>query len=98
MNEDKNKTKYKVEIRKENDHFQSVYEGNNMNYNIDKINSNTNYEIRICTIYNNTKSKYSEIKKFKTKFDSLILNESKRADEFINKIYEWTGGKNMELL
>ena len=38
-------------------------------------------------------------KKVKTqKFDSIILNESKRCDEFINKLLEWTGGKNMELL
>ena len=32
------------------------------------------------------------------KFDIILLNESKRCDEFLNKIYEWTGGKNMELL
>ncbi len=96
---DKNKIEYKVEIRKENGQFKSAYQGNNMNYNIDKINSDTIYEIKICSIYNNAKSKYSEIKKIRTyKCDSIILNESKRSDEFINKIYEWTGCKSMELL
>ena len=99
LNIDKQKIKYKVEIRKENEKFKNIYEGNNMNCYIDKLNSDTNYEIRICSIYNNINSMWSEIKKIKTnKFDGIILNESKRCDEFIYKIYEWTGGKNMELL
>jgi len=96
---DKNKIKYKVEIRKENEEFKQVCESNDLNFNIDKLNPDTNYEIRICTVYNNINSKWSEIKKVKTnQFDSIILNETKRCDEFLNKIYEWTGGKNMELL
>ena len=101
LNIDKNQIKYKIEIRKENEQFKSVYEGNNMNYNIDKLNSDTNYEIRICTLYNYSNSNWSEIKKVKTNkvnIDSTILNESKRCDEFMNKIYDWTEGKNMELL
>ena len=70
-----------------------------MNYNIVNLKPDTNYQIRICTLYNNSNSLWSEIKKVKTnKFDSIILNESKREDEFLNKIYEWTEGKNMELL
>ena len=99
LNIDKNKIKYKIEIRKENEQFKSIYEDNNMNYNINKLESNTNYEIRICTIYNNIHSNYSDIIKFKTnKFDSILLNETNKCNECLNKIYEWTGGKNMELL
>ena len=99
LNIDKNKIKYKIEIRKENEQFNSIYENNNMNYNINKLESNTNYEIRICTIYNNIHSNYSDIIKFKTnKFDSILLNETNKCNECLNKIYEWTGGKNMELL
>ena len=99
LNIDKNKIKYKIEIRKENEQFNSIYENNNMNYNINKLKSNTNYEIRICTIYNNIHSNYSDIIKFKTnKFDSILLNETNKCNECLNKIYEWTGGKNMELL
>ena len=99
LNIDKNKIKYKIEIRKENEQFNSIYENNNMNYNINKLESNTNYEIRLCTIYNNIISNYSDIIKFKTnKFDSILLNETNKCDECLNKIYEWTGGKNMELL
>jgi len=101
LNIDKNKIKFKIEIRKENndDNFNKIYEGNEMNYLINNLDSNTNYEIRICSIYNNINSIWSEIKKVKTnEFDSLILKESKRNDEFIRKIYEWSGCNNMKLL
>ena len=99
LNIDKNKIKYKIELRKENEQFKSIYEGNEKYYNVDKLKSNTNYEIRICSIYNDINSTWSEIKKIKTdKFDSILLNETNRCDEFLGKIYEWTGGKNMELL
>ena len=37
LNIDKNKIKYKIEIRKENEQFNSIYENNNMNYNINKL-------------------------------------------------------------
>ena len=97
LNIDKNKIKYKIEIREENEEFKSIYEDENMNYDITELESNTNYEIRICSVYNNTISNYSDIIKFKT-FDSILLNETKNFDECLNKIYEWTGGKNMELL
>ena len=58
-----------------------------MNYLINNLDSNTNYEIRICSVYNDINSIWSKIKKVKTKFDSLILKESNRVDEFIKKIY-----------
>jgi len=95
------KIKFKIEIRKENtdNNFNKIYEGNKMNYLINNLDSNTNYEIKICSIYNNINSIWSEIKKIKTnEFDSLILRESKRYDEFIRKIYEWSGYNNMKLL
>ena len=70
-----------------------------MNYLINNLDSNTNYEIRICSIYNDINSIWSEIKKVKTnEFDSLILKESNRVNEFIRKIYEWSGCNNMKLL
>jgi len=69
-----------------------------MNYLINNLDSNTNYEIRICSVYNDINSIWSEIKKVKTNIDSLILKESNRVDEFIRKIYEWSGYNNMKLL
>jgi len=103
LNIDKNKIKFKIEIKKENtdDNFNKIYEGNEMNYLINNLESNTNYEIRICSVYNNINSIWSEIKKVKTNefdIDSLILKESNRVDEFIRKIYEWSGYNNMKLL
>ena len=95
----KNKIKYKIELRKENGQFHSIYESNNMNYNIAILESNTNYEVRLCITYNNINSNYSSIIKFKTnKIDSILLNETNKYNECLDKIYEWTGGKNMELL
>ena len=98
LNIDKNKIKYKIELRKENEQFHSVYENNNTNYNINKLESNTNYELRLCTIYNNINSQYSDTTKFKILIDSILLNETKKCDECLNNIFEWTGGKNIELL
>ena len=49
LNIDKNKIKFKIEIRKDNtnDNFNKIYEGNEMNYLINNLDINTNYEIRI---------------------------------------------------
>ena len=97
--------KFRVEIRKDNsnDKFIQVYEGNNSNCLIDNLNKNTIYEIRICCIYNNIKGNWSKIEKFKTinydiKCDSKILNECEKKNEFLEKIYEWTGCKKLELI
>ena len=95
-----NKIKYNIEIRKENEKFKNIYEDNNNNYLINNnLEKNTNYEIIICSIYKGVRSNWSEIKKIKTKnVDSLILNEVERRDEYLEKLYEWSGYKNMELL
>ena len=101
LNIDKNKIKFRIEIRKENsnNNFKMIYEGKEMNYLINNLDSSTNYEIRICSFYNDINSIWSEIKKVKTnEYISLILGESKRYDEFIRKIYEWSGYNNMKLL
>ena len=61
--------------------------------------NNTNYEIRICSISNNVNGLWSEIKKIKTNsVDSQILFNEPKKNEFLKKIYEWTGYKNMELI
>ena len=101
LNVDKNKIKYKVEIRKDNkkEKFVQIYEGTNTNYLIDNLIKNTSYEVRICSIYNDIMSNWTEIQKVKTKdFDSIILRESQKENEFFKKIMEWSGYKSMELL
>jgi hypothetical protein len=97
------KIKYKVEIKEKAENkleqFKEIYKGENNNCIIDKLKRNTYYEIRICSLFNDIIGEWSEIKEVKTlNIDSLILAQSNRAEEFLKKIYEWTGYNNMELL
>ena len=52
-NIDMDKVKYNLEIRKENEEFKKVYEGNNTNFTLNNLLINDNYELRICSFYNN---------------------------------------------
>jgi hypothetical protein len=98
---DVNKIKHRIEMRKENEKFTLIYEGNNTNYSVNNLNINTNYEFRICSIYNDIIGEWTEIQKIKTLgyfCDSIILKESKRENEFLEKIVEWCGYNKFELL
>ncbi len=66
------KIKFKIEFRKENEEFVKVYEGEKDNYTINNLKNNTNYEIRICSIYNNVNGLWSEIKKLTTKNQLIV--------------------------
>jgi len=86
-------------MRKENEEFKEIYKGNNNNYIINNLIKETNYEFIIYSFYNNLIESKSEIYKIKTLIlDSNILNESKRGNEFIKKLNEWTGYKKIELI
>jgi hypothetical protein len=99
INIDKNQIKFKVEMRSENGEFTQVYEGKNYNCSISNLVKNSYYEFRICSLYNDLKSPWSEIQKIKTSdLESDILNKSERKDEFAKKIFEWTGFNSMKLL
>ena len=99
INIDKNQIKFKVEMRAENGEFTQVYEGKNYNCSISNLVKNSYYEFRICSLYNDLKSPWSEIQKIKTSdLESDILNKSERKDEFAKKIFEWTGFNSMKLL
>ena len=98
VNIENKEIKYRIEIRKENDKFKLIYEGNNNNYIINNLDDNTNYEIRLCSFYNNIISEWTQIYKIKTKIFSVILNNNERKKEYINKIIEWSGYKSMELI
>ena len=100
---DKNKIKYIVEIKKENEVneiFKKVYEGNKNSCSINNLINNTNYELRIYSLYNGLIGGYSQIKKiyYIENIDSIILKETKKNYEFLRKIYEWIGNKKMELI
>ena len=97
-NIDNNKINYKVEINK-NGRFIQVYEGNQNNCLIENLNKNTEYEIRICSTYNDLIGFQSKVEKVKTKdLDSNILNETDKIDLYLKKIYEWCGYNHMELI
>ena len=49
-------------------------------------------------MYKGNNSPYSEIKKIKTCFDSIILNKIPKENKYIGKLLEWTGSKSLELL
>ena len=102
LNMNNNNIKFKIELRKNNEKFSQVYDGNETNFKINNLIENTDYEVKICSYYDNLFSNWSEIKKFKTiegrLSDSQILKETKREKEFVNKIYEWTNYNRMELI
>ena len=101
LNVDKKQIKYKVEMRKENKKFNKIYEGNDNNYKVDNLKMNTNYEFRICSLYNDIIGVWTDIQKIKTnefECDSKLLIESKKGKEFLQKILEWSGFKKMKLL
>ena len=92
-NLDKNKIKYMLEIRKENENFYQIYEGDKTNYIVEKLSPNTNYEIKICAKYNDINGIWSDIYKVKTNlkdidFDnnSLIIENNK---EYENTLKNW---------
>ena len=102
LNMNNNNIKFKIELRKNKEKFSQVYDGNETNFKINNLIENTDYEVKICSYYDNLFSNWSEIKKFKTiegrLSDSQILKETKREKEFVNKIYEWTNYNRMELI
>ena len=103
LNIDKKEIKFILELRKENskEDFIKIYEGNENNYKVNnKIEKNTDYEIRLCSVYKGISFR-TDIYKIKTKnfeIDSKILSESEKGNEFLQKLYEWTGYEKMELL
>ena len=99
LNIDNKKIKYKIEIRKENEKFIQINTEYNTNYLINNLEANTNYEIRICSVYKDIISNWSKIYKIKTNtVDSIILNETKKGSEYLNKLCQWSGYNKFELL
>lgn len=66
-NIDKNKIKFRIEIRKSNsnEEFEQIYEGNENKFVANNLNLETKYEIRICSFYDDIISNWSDIAKNK---------------------------------
>ena len=76
-----NEIKYRIEIKRENEKFNQVYEGNYTDYLIKELSEDTNYEIRICTFYNNSNSFWSKIQKIKTKISRIYFDKNSLITE-----------------
>ena len=91
--------KYRVEMRKNEERFIEIYKGKSLYCSTINLEYNTDYEFRICPLYNNVNGSWLNIKNIKTKdFDSIILKEEERKNEFLKKIFEWNNNKKMELI
>ena len=97
-NLDKNKIKYRIQLKKENEEFKQIYEGEKNEFNINNLKNNIKYEIRICSIYNDISGFWSENYELITNIASNILSNSNNKNEYLQKIYEWSGAKSLELL
>ena len=98
LNVEKAQIKFRLEIRKENENFIPIYEGKNNYYTVKNLDYDSNYEVRICSIYNNIKTNYTPIYKVKTDVLSLILNDCNRRLEYINLLLDWSGFNSMKLI
>ena len=78
QNIDNNKLSFKAEIREENNNeiFKLIYEGNKMDFTVNKLKEETNYELRICTSYEGIESPWSEIMKIKTLYFVIFYLKS----------------------
>ena len=96
-NIDINKINFKVEIKKENSDelFNKIYEGQEKNCLIENLNKSTNYEIRICSLYDNIYSDYIKVI-HRTDFfsESVILNQNDKKI-LLNWLSRQYQGKNI---
>ena len=90
---DKNQIKYKIEIRTKNKKFNQIYEGKDNNYSIDNLKKNKNYELRICSFYNDYMEIWSEIKNCQTLYFELNSNIIKN-NESIDFVSNFLAKKN----
>ena len=90
-----------LEIKQKNKDkkYKEIFKGKNLFYLVENLSPNTIYEFRICFIYKYYQSEWSYSNEIKTKdVDSNILKNCEIRDICINKIFEWTKAKNMELI
>jgi len=99
-NIDKNKLKYIIIIKNKTKgkKFKQIYEGSKKNFLIENLSKNSDYEIGIYSAYELLISPiiYKSFNSFY--IDSNILAESRREEEFLEKIYEWHKYSKLDLL
>ena len=96
-----NNLEFIIEMKQENknEKFRQIYKGKYLNYFVNELIPNTNYELRICLFYEGNKGLWSQTKKVKTKdFDSDILRNCELKNDYIKILTDWTKCKKMELI
>ena len=96
-----NNLEFIIEMKQENknEKFRQIYKGKYLNYFVNELIPNTNYELRICLFYEGNKGLWSQSKKVKTKdFDSDILRNCELKNDYIKILTDWTKCKKMELI
>ena len=98
----KSDLKYRIELREKikGEKFKQIYEGNKKEFLLEHLKKNKTYEIGIYSIYEDLISPiiYKTFNSLNLFIDSIILSESKRQEEFLEKIHEWCGYSKYELL
>ena len=103
LNVDNRQINFIIEMKKgEKENFKKIYEGNKNTFCANNLNKNTNYEFRIRSMYKNNNDEFESLwslpYKIRTKdldFDSIILKESNREEEFNIKLKEWIKFKKL---
>ena len=88
----KNKIKFIIELKKENENFSQIYEGDKTVHLVKGLIPHINYEIRICSKYNDIKSPWSDNLKVETSVmfnfdnDSLIIENNY---QYLSTLSNW---------
>ena len=88
INIDKEKIKYIVEMRKTNEKFEKIYEGSKTSYIIQNLNKSTNYELRICSMFNNLIG-WSETKIINIFFNFILnIQPNKQFEDIKSELFK----------
>ena len=91
---DKNQIKFKIEMRTKNKKFNQIYEGKDNKYLVNNLKAYKNYELKICSFYNEYMELWSDIKIFKTLYLFELNSNIIKNKESIDFVFNYLGKKN----
>ena len=95
---------YRVEVKKATESgggWKEAYRGKDKKCTVSGLEKNTEYNARVKCVIGELQGMWSDVANFKTKnltIDSAILSKEANFDVFEEKLCEWCGTKNFELL
>lgn len=103
--EDKKEMSFVVEMKKalSDKEWKEVYSGNSRKCSVNRLDTNTEYKVRIRCIIRSSQGKWNytpnvNTRDFEIIIDSLILSGESNKEHMLEKLYEWCGSKIFELL